>query len=323
MYEAGCPMCREGTSWGKKRRLYFVIKDNKICCHNCGWFGSPVDYIIEMSGCSFKDVIDESKKFSGESSTSFLNNQTNKKTSHYKTEQLPEDSINLFDSHQIKFYKNDEIVKQCLDTIVERRLDTAANRPKTMWLSLNDFIHKNRIVIPFYNESNKIVFYQTRKVIDDNDKYPKYLSKSGSEKSIFNIDRVNPNGSHIFIFEGPIDACFVKDGVAVAGIQENSRENFNSLQKQQLSKFILHKKIWVLDSQWKDGASFKKSYNLAQQNENVFIWPDKYGNSFKDFNDMCVSLSIDEIPNNFIIENTFTGNKAIMKLNKLKLKGCF
>ena len=28
VYEAGCPICREGKSWGKKRRLYYVVKDN-------------------------------------------------------------------------------------------------------------------------------------------------------------------------------------------------------------------------------------------------------------------------------------------------------
>ena len=32
VYEAGCPICREGKSWGKKRRLYYVVKDNYIFC---------------------------------------------------------------------------------------------------------------------------------------------------------------------------------------------------------------------------------------------------------------------------------------------------
>ena len=84
VYEAGCPLCREGSSWGKKRRLYFIIKDNKICCHNCGWFGSPVDYIIEMAGCTFKDVVDESKKFSGVATISAMNQQPQNKSNQFK-----------------------------------------------------------------------------------------------------------------------------------------------------------------------------------------------------------------------------------------------
>ena len=33
-YQGGCPVCREGKSWGKKRRLFFVVKDN-ISYYNC------------------------------------------------------------------------------------------------------------------------------------------------------------------------------------------------------------------------------------------------------------------------------------------------
>ena len=33
VYEGGCPICREGKSWGRKRRLYYVAKQNYIYCH--------------------------------------------------------------------------------------------------------------------------------------------------------------------------------------------------------------------------------------------------------------------------------------------------
>jgi len=36
-YQGGCPICREGKSWGKKRRLFYVTTDNFLHCHNCGW----------------------------------------------------------------------------------------------------------------------------------------------------------------------------------------------------------------------------------------------------------------------------------------------
>ena len=31
-YMGGCPICREGKSWGRKSRLYYISKDNVICC---------------------------------------------------------------------------------------------------------------------------------------------------------------------------------------------------------------------------------------------------------------------------------------------------
>ena len=89
---------------------------------------------------------------------------------------LPHDSINLFDTHQLQYYGDDEIVKKCSDVIKNRRLDVAINRPKNMWLSLSDYVHKNRLVLPFYDLDNNIIFYQSRTIIPS-EKLPKYLSK--------------------------------------------------------------------------------------------------------------------------------------------------
>ena len=57
VYEGGCPLCREGKSWGKKRRLYFVVKENYIYCHNCGWSGSPINWVQEVTGKNYIDII--------------------------------------------------------------------------------------------------------------------------------------------------------------------------------------------------------------------------------------------------------------------------
>lgn len=318
VYEAGCPICREGKSWGRKRRLYFILKDNKICCHNCGWFGSPVDFIIEVANTTFKDLIDESKTFSG--TVSGGDHFNSKTVTRKESDTLPDDSINLFDSHQLIYHKNNYNVKECLNVIAKRRLDVAVNRPRALYISLTDFTHKNRLIIPFYDENGKIVFYQTRTIHSDDDKkFPKYLSKIGAEKSLFNVDNVDPDSSNVFIFEGPIDACFMKNGVAVAGIQERSHESFTSVQKKQLNKFILHNKIWVLDSQWQDTTALNKTSKLIERGHSVFIWPEKYGRQFKDFNHMCTSLNINEIPESFILQHTYSGNKADGALNKMKL----
>ena len=62
VYEGGCPMCREGKSWGKKRRLYFVAKQDYIFCHNCGWTGTPITFIQEIEGVTYKQILDELKE---------------------------------------------------------------------------------------------------------------------------------------------------------------------------------------------------------------------------------------------------------------------
>ena len=61
IYEGGCPSCREGHSWGKKRRLYFIVNESKIFCHNCGWSGSPLKWVSEVENVSQFQVIKEAK----------------------------------------------------------------------------------------------------------------------------------------------------------------------------------------------------------------------------------------------------------------------
>jgi hypothetical protein len=265
-------------------------------------------WIQEVSGLTFKEIIEELKSYDilpadiGREEVA-IKQRTNSET-------LPLDSINLFDTNQLLFYTDNKIVKEALKIIEQRRLNTAINKPDTLWLSLTDKMQKNRIVIPFYDDHGDIPFYQTRTIINSDKNIPKYLGKLNGEKSLFNLNKISPDLEYIFIFEGPIDAFFVKNSTAVAGIQEKSNNMFSTLQKEQLSKFKFHKRVWVLDSQWLDSASRSKTKKLIDNGETVFIWPEKIGRKFKDFNDICIAAKLDEISPKFIIDNSFDGLKA-------------
>ena len=76
--------------------------------------------------------------------------------------------------------------------------------------------------------------------------------------------------------------------------------------------------VWILDSQWIDRASLIKSEVLLKQGEKVFIWPEKFGKRFKDFNDIAIACKIDEIKWDFIKNNTFEGIEGIIKLTEIK-----
>ena len=315
IYEGGCPVCKEGKSWGKKRRLYFILAESHIFCHNCGWTGTPITFIQEIEGVTYKQILDELKDYD---ILPEIIDETDIVLKNKESESLPRDSINLLDDVQTEYYRDDKIVSQVYDFTLKRKLFSACNRPKTLWVSLKDNIHKNRLILPFYSELNNIEHYQSRAVLPTDTKLPKYLSKVGSEKTLFNINNVNSDIDYIFIFEGPIDSCFVRNGVAVAGIQENSNVLFTSKQKQQLGSFPFHKRIWVLDSQQQDRAAKIKTQKLVDEDETVFIWPDEYGNRFKDFNDMSIGLGINEIPYKFILDNSYTGLKAKVILGQIK-----
>ena len=315
VYQCSCPICREGKSLGKKRRCYYIPKNENIFCHNCGWSGKPLKWITEVSGHTSADVIQELKEYVPDI-TDIVEQESPVKV---VTDTLPKDCINLSDTAQLDFYKNNDMLRTATQTIKNRRLDTAVNKPDSLYISLVDKVHKNRLVIPFINENKEIEFYQSKTLLDrDNKVKPKYLGRVNAEKTLFNIDRVSSDHNTVYIFEGPLNAFFTKNSVAVAGITERGR-SFTTRQEQQLNNTLKwHDKVWILDSQWIDQASLVKSEALLKQGERVFIWPEKFGKRFKDFNDIAIACSIDEIKWDFIQKNTFEGLEGIVRLSEIK-----
>jgi hypothetical protein len=312
VYQCSCPICRESL---KKKRCYYIPENDNIYCHNCGWSSKPLKWIREVSGCSNQDIIDEVKEY--DVAIDIGKDEEVKPKSQVST--LPTDSINLSDKMQQDFYSSNIIVRACNHIIKSRRLNTAVNRPDNLYVSLTDKVHKNRITIPFINEHKEIEFYQTRTVKSSELKTkPKYLGKVGAEKTLFNIDKVTSNHDKVYIFEGPIDAFFVRNSVAVAGITERGR-SFTQRQEEQLNTTLKwYDKVWILDSQWGDRASMIKSEVLLKQDEAVFIWPETLGRKYKDFNDLAIAANKDEIGWEFIQKNTFHGLEGIIKMTEIK-----
>ena len=302
-YEGGCCMCKEGNSWGRKRRLYFLVKDNVICCHNCGWYSSPVDWVRQVSGMTWSEIFKETEEYDY-----IPGLETEQDNNHIQIPDIPHDSIDLFDTQQLRYYNNNQYIKRCIDLIASRRLDTAVNRPPSLYTSLSDKVHKNRLIIPFFDVNGKVSHYQSRKILQDST--PKYLSKTNSEKTLFNVGRLK-DPDHIFIFEGPIDSFFVKNSVAVAGIQDTDKLALTPSQQKQLDSFMLSKRVWVLDN---DQTGRSKSKKLLERDECVFIWPKEFRN-YKDFNDLCIATKRDEITSKFILNHTYCGLKGLVKLS--------
>ena len=311
-YMGGCPICREGKSWGRKSRLYYIPKDDVICCHNCGWYGKPGKWIMEVEQITYNEMVDQIN------TGSFTYGIDIEVKENKQTPALPLDSINLFDKSQLLFYASSPVVRKAAKVIIDRRLNTAVNRPRALYISLVDFVHKNRLTIPFYDRTGKCVFYQSRSIGETDPTRPKYLSKQNSDKTLFNYGNVSSSAENIFVTEGPIDSFFIRDSVAVAGIQERSKSTFTPRQSEQISSMFLSQVVWVLDSQYLDTASLSKTKNLLKSGECVFIWPEDVGKRFKDINDMCVYFSIDEISPEYILSNTYCGLKGLVKLKSIK-----
>lgn len=288
-YNAGCPICKEGTSLGRKKRLFFYTKTKSFFCFNCNKSWTPLMWISEACKISPKDIYNEIRN---KSSHIDITDRLYSTARTRKEHTLPYDSINLLDSLQVSRCSNNEYVQAALHTIKHRRLDTAINKSKTYYLSLTDYTHKNRLCIPFYDREGNIVYYQSR-ALDSS--LPKYLSKVG-EKEIYGINNIDSECDYLFIFEGPIDAMFVKNGLGVTGL------NLTNKQQKTLSQFPLFKRIWVTDNQYLDVAAKEKTDNLLNAKMPVFIWPKNI--NVKDFNALAVFLKQDFISHKFILKHT-------------------
>ena len=306
-YNCGCPICREGKSWGKKSRCWWLPQQNLIYCFNCGRGYTPYSWIKEAGNLTYQDI--KKEVLGGEYNIINLDKDDTEVISDDIAEDIfgvPIDSVNLFE------YINgssDSIIDKAVKYIKRRKLDVAINRPDKLYLSHKDYTHKDRIIFPFYDSYNQIPFYQSRAFGGTDNKIMeqvRYLSKVGAEKSVFNLDKVSGDIDDIYVFEGPIDACFVKNGVAVAGVSAGDKQDLTDLQRSQLAAFSLtHRLVWVLDNQQKDKTSEDKTQKLLEQGECVFIWPE--GIDYKDFNEWAMKRNLNEIPYELIQKHVKCG----------------
>lgn len=312
-YSCCCPICREGKSWGHKKRCFYIPENDIIYCHNCGWSSKPYRWIKEVSGLSFNQMVDEIEK--GNYGMINVMDLGEKEEKQKIVSSLPLDCINLFDKNQTDYYQNNKTVQKALSYIKERQLDVAVNRPDAFYLSLKDKIHDNRLVIPFKDESRKIVYYQSRRILEDES--PSYLSKDGGDRSVFGVERVSSDLDKIFIIEGPLDACFVKNGLGLGGITKGE-QLFTCYQQEQMDALNFFERIWVLDSQWVDKTAREKTLKLIEMGEKVFVWPEYDGKRFKDINAVCMAYNLNEYPTDLILKNTYKGLGATVKMKLIK-----
>jgi hypothetical protein len=301
-----CPVCGEGEHWGKKRRLYYLINDDYLYCHNCAESWTPYYWIREVSGMTFKEIKNELSGYDFDLKFRIFIENVEEKAFEIPT--LPGECVNLKDDLQVNYFSSHPIVKKAKDYCISRRLFTAKNAPKTFYCCLNDKYHGNRLIIPFYNEKGKIESYISRKLLDADTK-PKYLIKHGGKKPIFNLDKVDENYPYIFIFEGQIDCMFLKNGVAVAGTRLTEDQDYKLTQS-----FPFHTRVWVLDNyRFENKEVIDVIKDKMKQNQLVFMYSNEFS-EFKDLNEYCTKQGQDFIDPALVLNDCFTGEKGIIRL---------
>lgn len=302
-FNAECPVCKEGKSSGRTRRLFYFPNKQYLYCHNCSKSWKPMEWIKEVSGLTLPEILKRNREKVGSGELFSVSKTVKEAQQPIQIPDLPEDSIDLSDSSQVSYYSDSDIVRKAIEYCKKRRLFTATNTCKKFYVSLEDKIHKNRLIIPFFNEAGKVVCYQSRALLED--QFPRYLTKFG-EKEIFNVANTTSEVPYVFVFEGPIDSMFVKNGVALAALAPTER------QQQQLQSLIGYEIIYVFDNDKNNPQTAKKIEKQLKSNKKLFIWPKEF-QQYKDLNEVCCALGIDEVPWQFIVKHSASGPGALIK----------
>lgn len=308
-YRASCPMCMEGKSWGEKKRLYYFPNDRYFFCHNgCGSF-SDYFWVKAVTGKEFEDIKEEIETGYDVSDFEYERISIGDERKLVAPQPLPKDSINLMDKTQLLFYKDNYWVKQAVSFLRRRQIMKAVHRPKAFYLSLTDYIHKNRLTIPFYDENGQVEFYQSRALSSNQESFAKFLSKLDAEKSIFNLDRVDYDLEYLFIMEGAIDAMFIQNGVAISGVYLTE---YQDALLRINCPFL--KKVWIFDNPKIDDTGREKMTEMAMESSDLFFtWGDKF-EDYKDLNDYCINENVWNINPDEIISRSFVGSKALVRI---------
>lgn len=305
MYIGGCPICREGKSWGKKFRARYMPGENYFFCHNEGQSWSPYQWIKAVTGWSYEEIEADIKIHCGDEMFEKASLAAETYTP-MAVPDLPGDAIDICDPAQVEFHKDVPIVQRAIKYAESRRLFTAKYRSPRLYVSQNDPIHRNRLIIPYIGRDNTTEYYVSRQLMEF-DVRAKYLGKLGN-KYMFNLNKVDSNLKTYFLHEGHIDSMFVQNGVAASGVV------LTDYQKMLLAPYdLMMDRIWVPDNQIIDETARDRTKDLINQGEKVFIWPREM-EKWKDFNAFAIEASLDEVPYQLILKYAKTGDQARLAL---------
>lgn len=309
LYNFSCPICGDSDTDTRKARGYIYNKKGKSLyhCHNCGVtmnvdkFISTLDKSLHFEFVKEK-LLDGNKKPSNDELTDFVNKLKPPKfisdtplKKLKKISQLPID-------HPCKVF----VESRKIPTVMHAKLFWC---PKFMsWT--NDIIpgkfedttyDHGRLIIPFIDEKKTLHAFQGRSI--DNTQELRYITVVVDETvpKIYGLETLNRK-EKIYVFEGPIDSCFISNGIATAGGDLSS--TVNVLPKEQL--------VIVYDNEPRSVETKKKIEKAIIQGYNVCIWPQNF--EHKDINDAILAGLTADFIRYIIDRNTHRDLKAMVAL---------
>jgi len=297
----GCPICREGNSFGKKQRCHlyekYGLKEPLIHCFNCSWHSNLANYLKEVD----KNIYEEYKRRKKSVYLDKIKAPRKEKLNNIKEKKNTIQKI--FNIEQFNFQQN---TKPLFDYLAKRNLSKFAHlfyySDKNVFFNDKNLPLKETIIIPlWYNEN--IFGFQARKIKDKF--FYTFLPEENSGFKVWNYFNVNKD-KPVFIFESVFDA--LSSGLPLQNIIAGLGADI----PEEIIKTLKHP-IFALDNPFLDKKAKEKYLQLVDK-YHCIIWGKDL--KVKDFNELLQIWDFQQIKE-YIIKNVKKGLKAKLMLEIL------
>lgn len=310
-----CPECGDSqTSKQKARGWLLENKDQTFVyyCHNCNASMSFGNFLKSIDPLAFKDYLAE--KFVDKYGSS-----ERKKIEEPVNENL-EKIKPVFDEHPLKNIKKISQLKHdhpAKKYILDRKIPPDqhyrifyAPKFKTWVNSMlpEKFQFKKdepRIILPFLDKKGNLFGFSGRGFDPNGLRYITIMLYDDRPK-IFGLDKVDFNSTY-YVVEGAIDSLFLKNSVAMAGADGNTRGLENT-----------ENAVFVFDLEYRNKEIVRRVEKVIDKGVSVCLFPHSLSKYGKDLNEFVLNgLSPSQIQD-YICRNTYKGLDAKIRLMELK-----
>jgi ssDNA-binding Zn-finger/Zn-ribbon topoisomerase 1 len=276
LFNFRCPYCGDSQKRKNKARGYiFKIKTDYVYkCHNCGVGRTLSNFLKDQDQHLHDQYVMEKFKDgrSGKGTTvpkpklnfsppNFVKSDTN-------LEKISD--LNIF--HEARKYLEQRGIKDLDYFYYSPKFKEWTNKQKKTFDTLRQ--DHPRIIIPFKDKEGNLFGYQGRSLARNAKLRYITIMLDEEQPKIFGLDRIDTNKS-IYITEGPFDATFIKNSVAMAGSDID------------IGSFGWSDYIWIFDNEPRNREIVARVSKVVDRGEKVVIWPNNIQQ--KDINDMYLA----------------------------------
>ena len=303
LFNFRCPYCGDSQKRKNKARGYlFKIKNDFVYkCHNCGVGRTLSNFLRDQDTLLHDQYIMEKfkdGKFTGKHSTVPKPKFNFKTPDFVKTDTGLEKISDLNIFHEARKYLEQRGIKDLDYFYYCPKFKEWTNKQKKTFDTLRQ--DHPRIIIPFKDKEGNLFGYQGRSLALNAKLRYITIMLDEEQPKIFGLDRIDTNKS-IYITEGPFDATFIKNSVAMAGSDIDIRS------------FGWSDYIWIFDNEPRNREIVNRISKVIDRGDKVVIWPNNIQQ--KDINDM--SLGGHDVQK-MVESNVYQKLEAKLKFNNWK-----